>query len=1661
MDQRYSLLRQLGSGGQGQVFLVRDERRQGRCVVLKRIANNSGGSEDLALEFDHLARLRHPNLARAYDFAVDDEGPYFTSEYVDGPDILAWSRTADQRTVLQAMAALLRVLAMLHDRELVHGDISPNNVLVTGVGYEVDTPKLLDLGSARRPGQSGGAATPAFAAPEVILDKGLKISSDLYSFGVLLACAMFRKSPFGEGDASTRLARQLEGELDLPDPSLSPIAGLCQDLIQLDSALRPKSARDTLARLANAAGFSLGVDLAQLRGGDLSAPSFIGRQVEFAGLMALIDRVDRDTGSRVARIQGALGSGKSALLSEVTRAAQLMGLRTIGRFGSPTSSEDLLGSIVRAASAAFKSSPSGQILSPWAGMTDPPQAPTITESWHESICFAAAEALADIASRHPVLVIIDDFHLAGALVQTVARAFARALSPDRHARPSAVLLVAGDLDDGGQDAWQALEGPVFSLGPLDKPSIQTLVASMLPGISHSPALADGVYLASNGMPGLAEYYVRQSAGSHQNTDIESIVALRVRTMEMDAQQVLATLAVVGEAYPPSILAHIGGDRDRLDGLLRDGFLLECNTPEGPYIRATHSAGLAAVDQVAPDVIQHCAKKLARHLSAGGSLALAAHLWQKAGEMASASKAYATLASACLDQGDLAGAGEWFEKALFSNDAGRDTPALAVRAIDTWQALGRFDLALRAVQQTQMTAHAQACLRAELTFEQGRHREALAMARDISSGADTDLSIARVIAMAELQLGRPEQSLITSRSALKQARCSGEKTGVGVARLAQVAALACIYLGRVDDALPLLAEADREFEKGGDAVGKIKVLAAQGMVARRLGHLVEAHGLYDQAVDLAHRIGDRTREGLHLLNRAAVALVSGDISAAHQDYLLALDIAIVLGNDFARAQVEINLADLYSGVGDQKSAVETAGHAIERCRRLGQDRLETRASLVSAVGMLRAGALHRAEPRLIEVKRRFKASGDDEGLLTADLHLAGLGLAKNDSEGALRMAEDVGQRAGDQNRQGQQARALVLMARAMGRSGQNVDRALSLLDKAEQLFEAERLQDEMWRLKVHRAHLLEQLGRSAQATDARDEAQDMFEKVLEKVPPDLKPFFISFEEAARLDDPVWAKDKAQSTHRLVRDLNQLMEINRELTREHNPKRLLSLIMKYAVEITGAERGIIVMPKGDILEPVIAHQISDAVDINFSRSVAEKVVSEGQAVLAIDAMGDDRFRTFSSVHAMKLRSILVVPLKIRDRGIGVVYLDSRLKSGVFSETDRSLLEAFGDQAAIALETARLVSENARRLAELQEANQEIRDLTSKLEEKLERKEATLRRVGALLQKTQKGEAERLRRAGIVGRSPAMQRVMDMIDRIALTDVPIYIFGASGTGKELVAKAIHAQSERAEHPFLPVNCGALPTQLLSSELFGHKKGAFTGAVGDRPGLFQLANQGTLFLDEVTDMDAEMQAHLLRVLQDGIFRPLGGNEEIWSDVRILSASNQDLKEAVDSGRFREDLFYRLNVVRIDVPTLSERREDIPLLAEHFIGRHSGNRVPDISKEAMDILMQADWPGNVRELENEVLRAMALATAGCPIQPEDLSSRLTSEHLYNNNNNTSPSALGSKSGTLKERVDAFERLVIQRVLAECNGNATSASKQLGISRAGLYKKLEKHQIAR
>ncbi|CAN5781368.1 hypothetical protein BH11MYX2_BH11MYX2_14790 [soil metagenome] len=429
------------------------------------------------------------------------------------------------------------------------------------------------------------------------------------------------------------------------------------------------------------------------------------------------------------------------------------------------------------------------------------------------------------------------------------------------------------------------------------------------------------------------------------------------------------------------------------------------------------------------------------------------------------------------------------------------------------------------------------------------------------------------------------------------------------------------------------------------------------------------------------------------------------------------------------------------------------------------------------------------------------------------------------------------------------------------------------------------------------------------------------------------------------------------------------------------------------------------------------------VRASRAVLRRVLTDRAAVLTANAQ---EALSSESILGGQILSILAVPLWRGDDIIGIIQADNRASVGMFVEHDLEIALLLAGQASLAIDNATLVQRL--RVAEERARGENVY---------LKRKE------------------QKIKFDNIIGDSPAMKSVFAQLEKVIDTRATVCIEGETGTGKELIASAIHHQSQRAEKMFVAQNCAALPENLLESELFGHKRGAFTSADSDKKGLFEIADGGTLFLDEMGEMPLPLQAKLLRVLQEGTIRAVGATSEKQVDVRILCATNRDLAAEVEKGRFRQDLYYRLMVFPIKLPPLRERREDIPELAAHFLKRYAAEYRVEISgftQDALDALSAYNWPGNIRELENEVQRIVIQAEPGHWLEVTDLSPRLRKVE-------GTVTRIAPKQGTLKEMMDQVERWLLTEALRDHNNNKTKTAVTLGITREGLHKKLAKFGV--
>jgi|ERR1043166_7056339 Nif-specific regulatory protein len=479
-------------------------------------------------------------------------------------------------------------------------------------------------------------------------------------------------------------------------------------------------------------------------------------------------------------------------------------------------------------------------------------------------------------------------------------------------------------------------------------------------------------------------------------------------------------------------------------------------------------------------------------------------------------------------------------------------------------------------------------------------------------------------------------------------------------------------------------------------------------------------------------------------------------------------------------------------------------------------------------------------------------------------------------------------------------------------------------------------------------------------------------------------------------------------RLTRDLGVLVKIGTRINRLRHTQELVREILDSIFDIVPVDRGAILLSRGEKEFSLIhgKHRSEQAAEVRVSRTVVERVLRDGVAILTNDIATSDTLNRAESLLAAQISSLICVPLIVFDKTLGVIYLDTSDPIIRFDEAHLQLVVAIAGMAAVSIE-------NARQLEWLEGENTRLRS-TLAIEHNM------------------------------IGESAAMNEVYGFIQRVAPARAAVLICGESGTGKELAAHAIHNNSPRAPQPFVAINCAALTETLLESELFGHEKGAFTGAIARKEGKLEVANRGTVFLDEIGEMPLPMQSRLLRFLQDHKIEHVGGTRSIELDVRVLAATNRDLEGAIKAGTFRQDLYHRLNVVRITMPPLRERREDIPLLASYFAEKYSKEckrPVNGITPEARAVLQNYEWPGNVRELENAIERAVVLGSSDM-VGVDDLPRRVID----------SAESTNAAGATYYELVNDAKRQIIMKAMEQSRGNYTEAAKALEIHPNNLHR---------
>lgn len=797
----------------------------------------------------------------------------------------------------------------------------------------------------------------------------------------------------------------------------------------------------------------------------------------------------------------------------------------------------------------------------------------------------------------------------------------------------------------------------------------------------------------------------------------------------------------------------------------------------------------------------------------------------------------------------------------------------------------------------------------------------------------------------------------------------------------------------------------------------------------------------------------------------LAHADADAEGAARSFRAASDAAARAGALLEEATYLTGLSAAATNLGELGEALSASRRALLLFEALGRTAEAARALLSTAVVYASAGAQHDARAAALDTAQRAKASADRRCRGYAHLVLADT-VERADEAGehaaralSLLDAEDDQLSAAARGWARSAEVDVVRFDESARRDGAATDARLEWWGaraerelKARETQRADVIIAELNALSSARAALAVRgralhfgallAARAGDADNARRlsaAAADAAREFLRRVPVELTA-------SVRALDWVRAAEIGGASSIVPEQIADIEALVRSLSQRDRLRPLLRQVVDALVLWTGVERGLLLLrAPGGKLKPRAARNLRRAdlgpEQLELSQSLARRALELGEPVVAVDAAGDLP-EVHASVHALKLRSVLAVPLIARGEALGVVYLDDRVRRGAFGSRELSWVRLVGTLAAVAILDARsqLLLRRAARRAERAEA---------RVVGELATREAELDVAERELARSRDARETRFSYPAIIGQSESVRQMLKLVDRVTNADVPVLILGESGSGKELVARAMHENGPRAKQTFVSENCAAIPEGLLEATLFGHVRGAFTGATRPRAGLFEVADKGTFFLDEIAEMSLGMQTKLLRVLQNGEVHPVGSDTPRFVDVRVIGATHRDLEALVAEGKFREDLFYRLNVISVRVPPLRERAGDVALLVRYFVARYGEKRKITIAKAAMDALARYRWPGNIRQLENEVRRALVLADDAITLDS------LTPEVAQR-----ADSTIKGRDGfDLRSRVDALEAELVKSALDRTSGNQTRAAELLGLSRFGLQKMIKRLQI--
>jgi Nif-specific regulatory protein len=1687
-------------------------------------------------EFATLAELDHPNIVKVYDYGlVEDRYPYFTMEYVHGRRISEFFDGKNWNGLYDVVLQIASALHYIHRRGIVHLDLKPSNVLVDesgraklmDFGLAIATRQVLDR-------QIRG--TLQYMAPEVLKQDRVDSRADLYALGMTLYETVTGALPgYGKAPIDV-IRMHLNEEIRPPssiNPHVPPeLEAIILKLLEKDPRHRYASAAALLFAVAEASGHSVPTGELLLGRGELYAAPLIGRGTEVNQLMSLIGQAREGNGCGVI-VAGAEGVGKSRIVRDVTLRAQLDGARVFsGR--CPVNRKtiyapffDIFRQLVTAVNPdADAGEEIRRILRPGGG-GNPHEGDKyrlynhIVQSMQDIYGFLSAGS---DTSGTPLILVIEDLQWAD---PSTADLFSFLVSEAKQNQ----LLVIGTLtlqdNNNGTDEsmtfWEQRGKetgfPIIRIESLTEALVHEHVESLL-GESLGDEFVRWMFWESSGSPlnirRIFDYLITHGYLEWQpsgwTVDMERIRALRIPggaaailmekadALHDDGCSLLETAAVLGEVSSVDLLTKVSDySPERTYELLRElvatGLLDESTTGSVitfPQMHLRDSIYNGMTDQRRSELHLRVGNALEPMLEAGSSQLvgqIAYHFARanetekgiryavEAGDIATRSLAHAEATEfyrTAIEMLDLSGADEAqkadvrekLADAYYRNNDSRDAMQTLQFLLKSFQvrsgarpsvdvarvmkkigkvlnnrgehdsAMSYFQNALTIYEQLE-----QKCDVAEMMNRVAgiyREKDNMELAGETAEKARAMLEdepptvvagyIRNMQGIIEYALGNWQRA----KQILLDAYCIGDLVGSDQLKKKALTNLGNTLwkLGDWETAFEYFHKNMQLSEAEGDLWNLVTCYNNVGIIEFGRGKFHNAAEYFEKSVRIDQKIGALEYEALALENLGETYEMVGKWDDAAKCYSRCLALEGFDESRSSRSSVYVPLARFTKKLGDIAKALEYAQKALWAAERTRDEDLIAEACYARAAiederdNIEESGAfLHRA----IAI---FEHNNTKQALGRAYTAAAALALRQNNLESALEFADKSAKVAKSLGDHFTLAKNDWVWGKILFFQGQR--------EAAMQRLEAARLAFEECDTPYDLARLLFEIGvmreEPEEASQTIRNAIRIFERLnathdLERA----RGALLRIKPAGKTPD-----QNVVGLYEVVKIINSSLNLNDVLNR----------VLDLATRRLRAERGMILLldPITSALRTRVVRNINEAEggSKRSPQSIVKEVIQTGQMIMSADARADERFVESESVIAENILSILCVPMIIKDRIVGAIYVDHRQARHLFSPKDATFLEAFADQAAIAIENARLYEE-------LEEARTRL-----SLENESLRREVLVEK----------------HLDSIVGHSEAVAKIQFAVRKASGSNSTVLLRGESGTGKGLIARIIHNMGPRRNGPFINFNCAALPETLAESELFGHEKGAFTGADRRKLGRFELANNGTIFLDEIGKMSLAMQAKLLRVVEDKEFERVGGTQTIKTDVKIIAATNLEMEKAIDDGSFREDLFYRLNIIPLQLPPLRERKDDIPLLVEHFIRKISkdlGIEPKRLEPGIVDLFMRYHWPGNIRELEATLHRAIVMsngdtitrgefyglfggtATAVVAEMPPPSPQSLLSPSL---------ARLEITSEVYDEVLASVDKQLIERALDTCGGRIREAARRLGLARNTLKSKMQKYNIA-